>query len=116
MNDINEGMERFAADAVITGETQGIGRALAEEFARGRQALLLIARDEAKLAATARALSAAHGVKVKFVACDLSTEEGCAEVEAALPRFGLYADILVNNAAIMTAGFFQDQDPAKLRR
>ncbi len=29
-------------------------------------------------------------------------------------RHGLYADILVNNAAMMAAGFFQDQDPAML--
>ena len=65
---------------------------------------------------TARALSDAHAVEVKFVACDLSTLEGCADVEDALRRFGLYADILVNNAAIMSAGFFQDQDPDTLRR
>ena len=37
-------------------------------------------------------------------------------MEDALRRFGLYADILVNNAALMTAGFFQDADPAKLRQ
>jgi short-subunit dehydrogenase len=37
-------------------------------------------------------------------------------LEAALRRFGLYADILVNNAALMSAGFFQDADPARLRQ
>jgi uncharacterized protein len=42
--------------------------------------------------------------------------EGCDGVEEALRRFGLHADILVNNAAIMDAGFFQDADPAKLRQ
>ncbi len=101
---------------VITGATQGIGRALAEEFARGGHALLLVARDEAKLADTARALAEAHSVEVKFTACDLSTVEGCAAVEQALRRFGLHADMLVNNAAAMSAGFFQDQDLAAMRR
>ena len=116
MNDIGKRVEPLAAAVVITGATQGIGRALAEEFARAGHTLLLVARDEANLAATARALAQTHGVEVKFAVRDLGTAEGCAEVEEALRRFGLYADVLVNNAAIMTAGFFQEEDLARLRQ
>jgi short-subunit dehydrogenase len=116
MNEIDNKVEPFAPAVVITGATQGIGRALAEEFARFGHTLLLVARDEAMLAETARQLASNHSVEVKFTACDLSTVEGCAGVEEALRRFGLYADILVNNAAIMSAGFFQDQEPTTLRR
>lgn len=116
MNDTNDTEEPLAPAVVITGATEGIGRALAEEFARGGHTLLLVARDEAKLAETARELAAAHSVEVKFTARDLSTVEGCAGVEEALRRFGLHADMLVNNAAIMSAGFFQDQELATLRR
>jgi uncharacterized protein len=115
MNEVGKRMEPFAAAVVITGATQGIGRALAEEFARDGHRLVLIARDEQKLAATAGALNENHGVEVKVFACDLGSPEGCDDLENALRRFGLYADILVNNAALMTAGFFQDADPAKLR-
>ncbi|HEU0017376.1 MAG TPA: SDR family oxidoreductase [Methyloceanibacter sp.] len=102
--------------AVITGATEGIGRALAEAFARDGHALVLVARDHAKLAKTAEALARAHGVEVKVTAQDLSTPEGCAGVEQAVRRFGFYAEFLVNNAGIMSSGFFQDEDPATVRR
>jgi hypothetical protein len=116
MNDRSKRVEPVGAAVVITGATQGLGKALAHEFARDGHALFLVARDEAALSATATELSKAHNVEATFVAADLSTIEGCDTVEEALARSGLYADILVNNAGIMTAGFFQDEDPATLRR
>ncbi len=116
MNDTRKKTEPLAPAVVITGATQGIGKALADEFARDGHTLVLVARDETKLAATARALAETHGGGVKVFACDLGTQEAGADLETALRRFGLYADILVNNAALMTAGFFQDADPAKLRQ
>jgi uncharacterized protein len=116
MNELNRRIESFAPAVVITGATQGVGRALAEEFARGGHDLLLVARDKASLETAAEELSSTHHVEVKVLAADLGTEEGCAAVEQALQSFGLYADMLVNNAAMMMAGFFQDEDPAQLRK
>jgi short-subunit dehydrogenase len=101
---------------VITGGTEGIGRALAELFAKDGNNLLLVARDEAKLARTAAELTKAYPVIVKVTSQDLTTEEGRAGVEQALHRFGLYADILVNNAGMMSHGFFQDVDTATVHR
>jgi hypothetical protein len=51
---------------------------LAEEFARNGHTLLLVARDEAALALTARALAERHGVRVESAAQDLSTADACA--------------------------------------
>ncbi|HEY6921767.1 MAG TPA: SDR family oxidoreductase [Methyloceanibacter sp.] len=116
MNELNRRIEPFAPAVVITGATQGVGRALAEEFARGGHDLLLVARDKASLETAAHELSSTYHVEVKVLAADLGTEEGCAAVEQALQSFGLYADMLVNNAAMMMAGFFQDEDPAQLRK
>jgi len=116
MNDTNNKSEPSAPAVVISGATEGLGRALAEEFARGGHTLLLVARNEAALTRVARDLADAHGVEVRVTAQDLSTPKGCAGVEEALRRFGLHADMLVNNAATMSAGFFQDQDLATMRR
>ncbi len=99
-----------APAAVITGATLGIGRALVDEFAKHGHTLLLVARTEAKLAEIARDTAAKYSVAVHYVPCDLSTEAGCARVAEALEEKGLYCESLVNNAAIMTAGFVQDQD------
>lgn len=118
MNDVNRRSELggLTPAVVITGATEGIGRALAEEFASAGHALLLVARGEAALARVAKEVSAAHNVPVRVTAQDLTTPEGCAGVEHALRRFGFYADVLVNNAGIMSSGFFQDEDHAKAMR
>lgn len=112
----DERPEQLAPAAVITGATRGIGRALADEFAKGGHTLLLVARDEAGLAKTASEIAAEHGVRVQHVACDLSIAEGCNAVEDALREHGLYAESLINNAAVLTAGFFQDQEREDLLR
>ena len=44
---------------VVTGATEGIGRALAEEFARDGHNLILVARDKTKLDRTAAELGRA---------------------------------------------------------
>jgi short-subunit dehydrogenase len=118
MNDTNLKSDPSPAlpAVVITGASEGIGRALAEEFARDGHNLVLVARDTTKLARTAAKLSRTYPVEVKVTAQDLSTSEGCAGVEQAVRRFGFYADVLVNNAGVMSSGFFQDEDPAAMRR
>ena len=78
--------EPLAPAAVITGATQGIGRALADEFAKTGHTLLLVARTEAALAKTASEVSAHYDVPVHYVACDLSTRDGCDRLAEALRR------------------------------
>jgi len=100
--------------AVITGATRGIGRALAEEFAKNGHAVVLVARDKARLAKEAEEIRAAHGVATYAVVCDLADRDAGAKVEQALRKHGLYCESLVNNAAMLTAGDFRDQDPDAL--
>ena len=84
---------------VVTGGSKGIGRGIAEAFAGAGARVLLAARDEATLAATAEELRAAGG-DVEHVAVDVSRPEGCAEMAAAaVERFG-GIDVLCANAGI----------------
>ena len=85
--------------AVITGAGRGIGRAIAQAYAREGAHLVLAARDVAALEET-RALVAEHQRDVLVQELDLREEESVrAMAEQALVHFG-HVDILVNNSGI----------------
>jgi 3-oxoacyl-[acyl-carrier protein] reductase len=85
--------------ALITGASQGIGRACALALASKGARIALAARNVAKLEAVAQEIVAAGG-QAKPFAMDVSDEASIqAGAKAALAEFGTI-DILVNNAGI----------------
>ena len=85
--------------ALVTGASQGIGRACALELARQGATVALAARNEAKLADVAAEISAAGGQAAAF-ALDVASEESVKTgAKAVLDKFGK-VEILVNNAGI----------------
>jgi len=89
--------------ALVTGASQGIGRACALELARGGATVALAARNETKLAEVAAEIEAAGGQAAAF-RLDVSSEESIkAGAKAVLERFGK-VEILVNNAGITRDG------------
>jgi 3-oxoacyl-[acyl-carrier protein] reductase len=85
--------------ALVTGASQGIGKAIALELARGGATVVCVARNVEKLEATASAIREAGG-KAEVMACDVTSGEkvGALIDEVAERLGGLH--ILVNNAGI----------------
>jgi len=82
--------------ALVTGATAGIGESFARKLAGEGFNLILVARDEARLAAKASQLEEAHGITTHVIVADLTTETGCDAVERYIDEHEV--DVLINNA------------------
>ncbi|MGR6807549.1 SDR family NAD(P)-dependent oxidoreductase [Sphaerotilus natans] len=88
---------------LITGASAGIGAAYAERFARRGHDLVLVARDQQRLDASAARLRETCRVQVDVLRADLTQAADLAAVEARL-RDDARIGILVNNAGAPQAG------------
>jgi 3-oxoacyl-[acyl-carrier protein] reductase len=85
--------------AVVTGASQGLGRAIAEALAAAGAAVALVARSADKLADVAAGITAAGG-RAEVFPCDVTKGEDIQRVvDAVVEKLGRL-DILVNNAGV----------------
>jgi len=91
--------------ALVTGSTAGIGWAIAAGLAAEGAEVVLNGRTEERVRRAVEQLRSRHpGSRVRGVAADLGTAEGCARVVRELPE----VDVLVNNLGIFAAVPFED--------
>lgn len=91
--------------ALVCAASKGLGRGCAQALAGEGVNVVITARGEPELLATAEALRAlAPGAEVRTVVGDIATPEGRAAALAACPQ----VDILVNNAGGPPPGDFRD--------
>ncbi len=90
--------------ALVCGASKGLGYGCARALAGEGVNLVINARTEATLEASAERIAAETGVKVVAVAADITTEAGRAKALAAAPQI----DILVNNAGGPPPGDFRN--------
>ncbi len=94
--------------AVVTGATEGIGRAFAHQIAAAGLDLVLVARRQGALDEVAENLRARHGVRVESVATDLGVGDGVHRVMEATAK--LDVGLLIAAAGFGTSGLFLDGD------
>jgi short-subunit dehydrogenase len=94
----------MAATVLITGASQGSGKAIAQRFAREGYSVVLAARQADRLYATADEINQAIAPCAVAIPTDVSHQPSVmALVEQTLERYGT-VDVLVNNAGICLTG------------
>ena len=96
--------------ALLTGASEGLGRATADRFARSGAKVAMCARRKDVLERAADAIRHATGADLLAQTCDVTRPDQVdAFVTAAVARWG-GVDILVNNAGTSAAAGFEEVD------
>lgn len=103
---------------LVTGASQGIGAAIARAFAREVTGvrLALVARNEKKLAAIARACAKLGAADAEIFPCDVSDETSVARMAATVTKRFRAVDVLINNAGVFAAAPFLEMSVAEFDR
>lgn len=100
-------MEKHSDKTVlITGITEGIGKALATEFASNGYNLIGIARHKEELEEVAKKVAEPFGVQMGYIVKDLTKDGAAKEIYEQVKEWGNPVDVLVNNAGMSQKGEF----------
>ena len=101
-------------NAVITGATKGIGLAIAEIFASKGFDLAICSRSSEQLDKTAQYIAEKFGVKVVYLAADLSSQDEAKKFGAFAQRHLQRIDVLINNAGVYIGGEIENEPDGTL--
>lgn len=103
--------------AVITGASQGIGRAIALKFGSEGFDLVLNSRSSDDLNRLKEELISSNpDISVETVPADLSTKEGVEEIVNVCQMMGGAIDVLVNNAGIFLPGDVLTEEDGRMEQ
>lgn len=104
-NDFNQSSRVYT---LITGASEGLGKAMAIECAKRHMDLILVALPGLELYNLADFLKRSFGIHVIVIEKDLSVEGSAVEIYNYLTDEELQIDILINNAGVGNTQFFED--------
>ena len=94
----------------VAAASKGLGRAIAEEFAREGAKVVMCSREEGAISQAAREIADATKAETLAVTADLSKKEDCERfITSGLEKFGRM-DVLVVNAGGPPPGRFEELD------
>lgn len=105
--------EKYGQYALVVGGSYGLGAAFGEAIARRRVNVILVARQEDRLMATAARLKETYGVDVIAFAADVADYES---VKKRLSELNVPIGLLVYDAAYAPIGRFEDVSEDQLLR
>jgi short-subunit dehydrogenase len=91
---------------LVTGASGGIGEAVVRKLAARKHNLILVARNAEKLAEISKQLQDQYGVRVHYIAVDLSRPDAASQIFQETQNQKWEIDLLVNNAGIGSGGEF----------
>src|ERR1700741_5198861 len=93
---------------LITGASEGLGKALAIECARRKMNLILVALPGPELYALANLIKENYPVQVISIGKDLCRDESCVELYNEISGLNLSVNMLINNAGIGSTVLFEE--------
>ncbi|GAB3790709.1 SDR family oxidoreductase [Spirosoma horti] len=91
---------------LVTGASGGIGEALVRKLAQNKHNLVLVARNEEKLAQISQQLQAQYQIQAPFIAADLTQPNAPFQIYEQTQKQNWEIDLLINNAGIGSGGEF----------
>ncbi|QID34073.1 3-oxoacyl-[acyl-carrier-protein] reductase [Pampinifervens florentissimum] len=93
-------IELNGKNALITGSTRGIGKAIAQYFAKAGARVIITGRDQGRAEEVAKEIAQTYGVETLGVAMDMSEKDSITSAYERIESLFGGVDILVNNAGI----------------
>ncbi|MEZ5490240.1 MAG: SDR family NAD(P)-dependent oxidoreductase [Gammaproteobacteria bacterium] len=101
------------ANVMVTGASSGLGAAIAKQFARRGNRVVVVARRESLLESLQAALITAGAASAEYRVVDLADAEQVQSLATELPKLGI--DVLINNAALGHWDYTWDTTPETMR-